>query len=143
MVLDAKSGHVLGTAGAFAYAPNDAYAIEVPILGDTASPVDGTASVSTVVFLEPLVRREVTRVPNEEPQEYFEFGAAICPNAATFAVSFATTELAVYRARDGRKLASIPTPGNGSPVFSRSGRFVALQLHRSEVMTMALFELVP
>src|SRR5439155_25923739 len=49
ILLDEKSGHVLGAADDLAYAPDDAYAIEVPTLGDATSSVDGTANASIVV----------------------------------------------------------------------------------------------
>lgn len=133
------------------FAPGDAFALEVPqpdVLMDEAAQTYDTHDVVLLELSNPIVRHTVATLPLTEewdaegyPPWGSTYGAEICSTGATFVVSFPTTELAVYRAKDRAQLAAIASPGAGMPVFSRSGRFVALRDEEQKIT--ALFELLP
>ena len=143
-LLDATTGASLTRAQpGVLFAPDDSFALEVPRADrtmDEANAVYATPSVVTWTLDASSKPTVLENLPLKDDTDDAAFGGEICPTGATIVVSFPSTELAVYRAKDGAKLASIAKPGDGSPVFSRSGRFVALMTEGHE---STLFELLP
>ena len=144
-LFDATTGRSLGHAQPnLLFAPADAFALETPRADRTMDEADGTYStsvVSTWTLDDPGKATSLVTLPLKEETDDATFGAELCSTGATIVVSFPSTELAVYRAKGGAKLASIEKPGAGSPVFSRSGRCVVLV--GSDGNVSALFELIP
>jgi len=136
-LFDANDGHLLRNVGAATPSPDDRFVLELPRI-----PFGLDAWDHDDVRFVPLDPKEpvrtIVRLPLKQGDDS-EFGATVCGTGGLIAVSFATTELSVYRASDLRKLATVPSPGPGAPVFTRSGRYLVL---RENEKPRAMFELV-
>jgi len=135
-LFDAKNGHRLQTIGTGVPSPDDSFVIDLPTIPFGLSEWNHR-DVRFVPMDPSKPARRLVELPLQN-SVYPAFGAAICRTGTIFAISFPTTELAVYRTSNLQKLASIENPGEGKPEFTRSGRQILL---RYEGKPSALFEL--
>jgi hypothetical protein len=111
--------------------PDEKYAVDPPALEFAQTTFD-RAEVRKILFGTPpkVIATLPLPVGRNEDQPFPSFGVAIAPSSAYYAVSF-PTELAIYRASDDAKVASYENPGEGEPIFSKSGRLVVLHVPRA------------
>jgi hypothetical protein len=141
-LFDGASGRLVATASReVEVSPDERTLLDPPAIGfatgrfETADvrKIDVARGVAKKVITLPLpVGREVDDNPS--------FGVAFCATSALYAVSFPTTEIAVFRAEDDVKLATLAKPGPGRPVFSRSGH---LLVTRDPNDSVTVFRLLP
>ena len=129
----AQSGRHLFNAGrSVQIAPDTTFAIDPPDFEGMYTRFN-RAEVIKHTFVPKLTHKMLVRLPIPIGRELksdrlgtSSFGVAICSTSSLYAISFPTTELAVYRRSDDSKLASYANPGPGYPTFSRSGRFIVV-----------------
>lgn len=109
-------------------APSDKYAVVVPaIFWGNSEP---TGTTITYVDLDTHKSKEVAKaahldLPTGEPnQKVNPYSAAFCGAGALFVAS-TDTEVAVYRGKDGARLAAAPALKGGLVSFSQSGKYIS------------------
>ena len=132
-IFAAASGRRLADAGhGVKIAPDETFAIDPP---DFDGPLTqfNRADVKKHTFVPKLTHKTLIRLPLPVRRELKDdslspssFGVAICINSSLYAISFPTTQLAVYRSADDSLLASYANPGPGVPIFTKSGRLIVL-----------------
>jgi hypothetical protein len=134
-IFDARSGARYAEVGRDVVVdPTDSYAVDPPTMQWFANHFDRAEVRKLSLARAPATARTVARLPidprkdyaSANPDENPEFGVAICATGALYVVSHANAELALYRASDDAKLASVRHPPSGRPAFTRSGRFVLI-----------------
>ena len=129
----AQSGRHLFNAGrAVQVAPDATFAIDPPDFEGMFTRFN-RAEVMKHTFFPKLTHKMLVKLPLPVRRELksdslspSSFGVAICSASSLYAISFPTTELAVYRSADDSKLASYANPGPGYPTFSKTGRFIVV-----------------
>lgn len=129
----AQSGRRLAHAGrAVQVAPDETFAIDPPDFEGSLVRFN-RAEVTKHSFVPKLTHKTVARLPIPVRRELKDdslspssFGVTICATSSLYAISFPTTELAVYRSADDAKLAAIANPGPGVPTFSKSGQLIVI-----------------
>ncbi|MGZ3423104.1 MAG: hypothetical protein ACXWUG_09545 [Polyangiales bacterium] len=123
-LFDAISGDELGVAGTkVVVSPDDRYALDPPTITFGAEKL-----THPDVLLLPLHPKGkpisvMAPPPGGVPTK---LSASICATGETFAVSHPGGELVIFRFANLSRAASLASPGPGRPVFSRSGKLVAL-----------------
>ncbi len=136
-LFDVNDGRLLRKVGAAVPSPDDRFVLELPRVPFALEAWDHD-DVRYVPLDPARPVQSIVKLPLKQG-EHAEFGAAVCSTGTLIAVSFATTELAIYRTSDLQRLAAASSPGPGVPVFTRSGRYVVL---REKDKPRAIFELV-
>jgi hypothetical protein len=136
-LFDARTGGRYGEVGRdVVIDPQDRYALDPPEMNWFAQAGHfNRVEVHKLSFTHaPATVRTVARMPTQptkdwstvDPSRTPSFGAAICATGDLYVLSHPDGEIALYRAKDDVKLASLPHPPSGRPFFVRSGGIVGI-----------------
>ena len=139
-LFDARTGARYAEIGqSFAIEPHDRYLLDAPWVAWTSHYTSAEVQKLNLAHA-PASRRTVARLPVDPAKDVATdrgprtSGIAICATGELYVVSHPDGEIAVYRASNDGKLASLPHPPAGEPVFTTSGRHVAVRDFEKKVV---------